>query len=285
MVVSDGVPVGRALAQIMPTRAGAGNVGLFECVSDSDAARALFDAVEAHLRGLGCRRVVGPMDGDTWHAYRTAGPSSQPPFPMDRDTPPWYGDLFASCGYEVCDRYFSTFIPREHLEWLRLESALARCARSGIVVEGLRERDWDAELARLHDLSVRAFASNRWASPLDLDSFKAFYEPLRGRIPPDSIRLARSCENGPLLAFLFSLPEPVSDKNRRLVIKTVAAAPDPRARGLGALLTEMAHRDAHRDGFSGVVHALMHESNPSTRIKAAHGRILRAYSLWAKELP
>lgn len=285
VVLSGGVPVGRALAQTMPTRSGTGNVGLFECIPDPDAAGALLIAVETYLRGLGCRRVVGPMDADTWHAYRTADPSSQPPFPLDRDTPPWYGDLFASCGYQVCDRYLSTFIPREHLEWPRLESGLARCARSGIVVEGIRTQDWDGELARLHDLSVRAFASNRWASPLDLDSFKALHEPFRGRIPSRSILMARCPDTDLLLAFLFSVPEPVGDTSRRLVVKTVATAPDPRARGLGALLTEMAHRDAHRAGFFGVVHALMHESNPSTRIKATHGQILRTYSLWAKEIP
>jgi hypothetical protein len=64
----------------------------------------------------------------------------------------------------------------------------------------------------------------------------------------------------------------------------VAISDHPMARGLGALLVELIHRRAFEEGCSGVVHALMHERNSSTRILSKHAEVVRRYHLWAKDL-
>ncbi|HOX53568.1 MAG TPA: hypothetical protein PKY05_18955, partial [Fibrobacteria bacterium] len=162
-----GLPVARAVAQPLAGHPGTGNIALFECLDDPAMALELLGACETHLAKLGCRTILGPLDGDTWHAYRTVDPGSDPPFLLDRSTPDWTGELFRRSGYRVCDRYLSTWIPREHLAWPRLEAHWQRLARRGVAIRPLDAADWDRELERLHALSLEAFADNSWASPLD----------------------------------------------------------------------------------------------------------------------
>lgn len=283
VAIEDGIPVARALAQPMPSCPGTGNIALFACVNDPSIAKALLAACENHLRDLGIHTVVGPMDADTWHAYRTADPSEEPPFLLDRRTPSWTGDLFRCAGYEVCDRYLSTWIPRESLSWSRLETHLKRLDNNGISFRALDQGDWDGELSRIHCLSLEAFADNAWASPLDLASFRSLHSGWRDRLPTDGIVLATRKDQ--LLAYVVSCPEPLADGTCRTIIKTVATLPHPSARGLGALLVEWLHRQAHGNGHRGVVHALMHAANPSTHILSGQGRTIRTYSLWRKDFP
>ncbi|MBK9578537.1 MAG: hypothetical protein IPO40_15780 [Fibrobacteres bacterium] len=282
VALHDGAPVARALAQPMAGQPGIGNIALFECIDDPSTAKALLEACEVHLRSLGIHAVVGPMDADTWHAYRTSDPSDHPPFLLDRHTPTWMGELFRQAGYEVCDRYLSSWIPREALRWSRLETHLERFRNRGVTFHELDKGDWEGELSRIHCLSLEAFANNSWASPLDYPAFRSLYRGWRDRLPTDGIVLA-SLEDR-LLAYVVSCPEPMEDGSCRTVIKTVATSRHPCARGLGALLVEWLHRKAHASNHTGVVHALMHAANPSTHILSGHGRTIRTYSLWRKEL-
>lgn len=283
VALKDGIPLARAVAQPLIGRPGVGNIALFESVDDFALSNALLAACEAHLAKIGCRIAVGPMDGDTWHAYRTADPGGEAPFLLDRSTPAWTGSLFRSAGYEVCDRYLSTWIPRDDLAWPRLETHLKRFGNRGVTFRPLRIDDWDRELAHLHRLSLEAFADNSWATGLDLEGFRALYDPWRGRLPTEGILLAFQADR--LLAYVVSCPQTLPDGLARTIIKTVAASRERSAQGLGALLVESVHRMAHQDGHSGVIHALMHERNPSTHILSRAGTVLRTYSLWKKDLP
>src|SRR5687768_290557 len=47
-----------------------GMLGFFEAENRQDGADALFREATAWLREQGAGRVIGPMDGDTWHRYR-----------------------------------------------------------------------------------------------------------------------------------------------------------------------------------------------------------------------
>lgn len=281
VALENGTPVARALAQPMLFRPSTGNIALFECIDDQNLAIALLERCQRHLLDRGIRTIVGPMDGDTWHAYRTADPSVHAPFLLDRRTPPWHGDLFRAAGYVVCDRYLSTRIPAEHLSWGRLERSLPRIQASGIDLRTLDTGDWDGELERIHELSLEAFADNSWSEPLDLESFRRLYHPWRDQLPTDGILIA--CRDGRTLAYAVSCPQTLQDGSRQTIIKTVASSRCAQARGLGALLVECLHRKAHLEGHRGVVHALMHSANPSNRILSSHGETIRTYSLWRKD--
>ena len=279
----EGSVRGRAIAQPLRGHDGIGIVGFFECVDDPSAARALLGACEDFLAQAGCRRVIGPMDGDTWHNYRTAEASEFAPFALDRITPAWYGELFRGAGYHASEEYISTWIERSELSWARLDRGLERLARAGGRIESFDPVDWERQLDRLHALSLEAFAGNAWASPLDREVFHRLYAGYRDRIAPDWIQWALAAD-GTALGYVFSIPDRRPDGARIRVIKTVAVADHPRARGLGALLVELTHRRAHEEGCSGVVHALMHERNSSTHILSKHAQVVRRYHLWAKEI-
>lgn len=273
----------RALAQPMPSRPATGNIALFECIDDKTIATALLARCQQHLHQSGIRTIVGPMDGDTWHAYRTSDPSDHIPFLLDRQTPPWYGGMFRAAGYRVCDQYLSSWIPADHLSWDRLERSLSRIDAAGIRLRALDIQDWDAELARIHELSLEAFADNYWAEPLDIESFRRLYDPWREQLPTEGIVIAS--RGGRTLAYAISCPQTLPDGSRQTIIKTVATSRSRYARGLGALLVEWLHRKSCHDGHRGVIHALMHSQNPSTRILSSCATTLCTYSLWRKDLP
>jgi L-amino acid N-acyltransferase YncA len=65
-----------------------------------------------------------------------------------------------------------------------------------------------------------------------------------------------------------------------MVLKTLAAAPEARAAGIGAHLADELHaRSAHR-GYRTMVHALMHDDNASLRLSRRYdSTLLRRYAL------
>lgn len=283
VVVVDRQPVGRILTQPFPTLPASGNLALFESVPDPEVGKALLEWGFRHLVEQGVRQVFGPLDGDTWHGYRTSRPGPGPTFALDRRTPTWHGDHFAQSGFQVCDRYHSRWIPRDALAWDRLDRNMARCQRNQVEVAPLDLEDWDSTIRQLHEVSLEAFADNRLASPLELPEFAHLYAPLRGRLPPGSLVGTRDRE-GRLLSFLFCLPD-LTARGPALVLKTVAIRREPLARGMGALLVELAHRRAHREGMAGVIHALIHEENTSDRILSSKSEVIRRYELWRRDAP
>ncbi len=86
------------------------------------------------------------------------------------------------------------------------------------------------------------------------------------------------------VGFVLSYPDRVPG---RLVLKTLATAPDRRGLGLGTVLTARIHQIASQLGFKQVIHALMHSQNPSQhvslRASAGGAALWRRYALYARE--
>ena len=68
------------------------------------------------------------------------------------------------------------------------------------------------------------------------------------------------------------------------IVKTLAVLPERRFAGLGSHLAAASRRTARAMGCRRLIHALMHESNSSRRIRAAYATPLRGYTLFAKPL-
>jgi hypothetical protein len=250
-------------------------VGRFVAES-ATAGRALLDAVAAELAAEGFTGLIGPMDGDTWHAYRLiTDTDGTPPFLMEPVSGPHDADAFAAAGFAPISRYVST-----------RTTLAAAIGPEPVSVEGVTVTAWDGSdptgfVRRLYALSAGAFRANAFFKPLDIDGFLALYAPVMPLVDPRFVLFAHD-EAGALAGFLFGVPNRLEGPAARTVIlKTYASL----RRGVGHVLADRFHRAARDAGFVDVIHALMHESNASLERSGRHGAtIFRRYALMGREL-
>ena len=259
-------------------------IGYFEA-TDVPTGAAVVRAAAERLRGLGAERVLGPMNGSTWARYRLAlppesGEAARPPFLSEPTNPEWYPACFDEAGFAPVSRYLSRLAPLDSLSDAAAR-AEPRVAGAGIRIVPLEAANFAAALDELYDLSVEAFASNPYYSPLPREAFRQMYEPMRPLVDYGLVLLARG-DDDRAVGFMFGFPDLLDPAGRptRFIIKTLAVANQARGLGLGTLLMHEGHRRAEAIGMIGAIHALMHEDNPSHRISRHGGDVYRRYALY-----
>lgn len=245
-------------------------LGGFACETPEAGARVIREAMSV-LKAEGFGAVLGPIDGNTWAKHRLVVESDgRPPFLMEPLNPPHYVDAFEQSGLKVVSRYLSAVRPAEAL-------TSETPPPTGLRLRTLDLSRAEAELTRIHALSLEAFASNTFYQPIELEDFLASYRPILPIIDPELVLLAEDGA-GALKGFLFAAPDfAEGPKPKAVILKTYAS----RAKGGGSMLANAFHERAHARGFTEVIHALMHESNLSaTHSGNTGGRIFRRYALW-----
>lgn len=263
-----------------------GAIGRFAS-QDATACRLLLDQSCRRLAEAGCGLAVGPMDRDTWHRYRVVAESrGRPPFVMEPDTPLDWQDHFRGAGFSEMASYRSCRITDPGAEDPRLEAFGRRLSERGIIVRAFDPARVEEDLALVHELSLAAFTHNLLYTPLSLPDFFALYRPVLPLVRPEYFLLA--FQDGRCLSFVFALPdllqarrgEPVS----ALVVKTAANRPGRAAMGLAVYLAYRLGRQAVADGYTEVIHALMHDANASAATSRRRGSLVRRYALFARHL-
>lgn len=249
-------------------------LGAFTCETPEAGARAIREAM-ALLKAEGFGTVLGPMDGNTWGKHRLVIESDgRPPFLLEPANPPHFVEAFEQSDLAIVSRYVSAIRSADVLD------------SKSVPPPGLRLRNFDlaraeAELTRIHALSLEAFASNHFYQPIALEPFLASYRPVLGAVDPELVLLLEN-EAGELKGFLFAIPNLAEGPaTKTVILKTYAS----RAKGGGSMLANAFHERAKAKGFAEVIHALMHESNLSaTHSDAKGGKVFRRYALWGGRL-
>jgi GNAT superfamily N-acetyltransferase len=263
-----------------------GFVGWYEAADDDAGAKLLREAAEELLMA-GAERVVGPLNGSTWGRYRVALPRDEEiddgePFLAEPVNPPRYAAHFERAGYIPHLEYESRIVrhPRPDPS---LATAATRLAERGVQIGGIDPARYDEDIRSIYDLSLVAFADNPYYTPIGFAEFLAMYASVRTLVDPALVRLARD-DDGRLLGYVFAYPDPLA-AGRRVILKTLAAHPDARGLGLGALLTDAVHGVAAARGQP-VIHALMQLSNLSKNIsRRSESAPFRSYRLYLAERP
>jgi hypothetical protein len=249
-------------------------LGQFACESPEQGAKAIREAM-AKLKAEGFGAVLGPMDGNTWGKHRLVTESDgRPPFLMEPSNPAHYVDAFEQSGLKIVSHYVSADRPADL-------PGSASAPAPGIVLRHFDPAKAEAELTRIHELSLEAFVSNHFYAPISLNDFLDSYRPVLKAIDPDLVFIAEN-EHGALKGFLFALPNLTEGpKPQSVILKTYAS----RAKGAGSMLANAFHAMAKKKGFSRVIHALMHETNLSAQHSDnTGGKVFRRYALWGGKL-
>ena len=255
-----------------------GFIGWYEAV-DGDVGIALLQNAREELERAGARTVIGPLNGSTWGRYRWALPATgdAAPFLGEPFNPPEYPAQWDAAGFRVIEEYESRIFDHPEPDVARLRAAEQIAAEHGIHVRPLDTERWEDELRDIFELSIASFAENPFYTPIDWQTFRAVNDKLRPLIDPELVRLARD-PHGRLLGLGFAYPDGASG---RVILKTLATAPEARGLRLATLLTEQVHAAARARGAAAVIHALMHVRNRSAQMSGdRRTELFRRYALY-----
>lgn len=251
-------------------------IGDFRCESP-EAGASLLQAICGELAQQGVAKVIGPMNGSTWHSYRLVSESDgSPAFLMEPDSRPQDLAAFEAAGFAPIARYFSARAD------LAVTMGPAPAPIPGIEIANWDGTDPEAHFAEVHALSSQAFAGNLFYQPVTIEAFLGLYMPFVPLLKPDLIFTARAAQGGGLLGYLFGIPDYGAGPSPDTVILKTYASLRP---GLGHHLSHAFHGRAQAMGFAKVIHALIHDDNRSADRSRRHGaEVFRRYLLMGRSL-
>lgn len=220
--------------------------------------------------------IIGPMDGDTWHSYRTVVESDgSPAFLMEPSSGPHDLNAIKAAGFAPIEYYVSMKVATE--------KAIAQEPDNP---EELEIEPWDGQspetfFGEVYDFSVEGFSRNAFYKPITREAFLGLYMPYVSFLKRELIFFART-QDGALAGFLFGVPDYAQGpETKTAILKSYASS----VRGAGHLLADAFHRTARAMGFDTCIHALMHIDNVSAARSAMHGaEVFRKYALFGMEL-
>ncbi len=252
---------------------------------DREAAIMLLNTATDTLAAQGVTHIIGPMDGDTWHAHRlVVWSDNSPAFPMEPSNPPEWVETWEAAGFRPVLTYHSAMARPDGLSDPRMAGLKQRLGSRGIRLRPINLERFEDDLRRIHALSQVSFSQNPLFQPLPLDTFLEIYRPFKQAFDPSASAIAEGPDG--VVGFIFCYPAPAEDTSQppSLIIKTLAIKPSRANAGLGVWLAEHAYQAAYQAGYSTVIHALMQDSNGSAQIRSSKARIFRRYALFGKTL-
>lgn len=238
-------------------------------IADRESGIRLLEIAVERLRSRGASSILAPMDGDTWHAYRSVVESDgSAPFPMEPVSGPHDVACLEAVGFAPVSRYVSTRL-------ILPDPSPPAAAVEGVSIVPWDGADAEALLSRLFAVASGSFADKTFFKPISREAFLGLYRPLLGVVDPRLVLFAFD-STGAMVGFLFGIPDVANDA---AILKTYAAT----VRGVGRMLASRFHETARDMGFGHAVHALMHVDNASLDRSGLHGaEVFRRYALFGR---
>lgn len=302
--------VARALARVAPmTVAGCdtkvGLLGFFEAVNHPAAVSSLFHEAMEWFEEQEASTVIGPVDGDTWHRYRVnLGPWEAPPFLLEPYNPPYYQQLWEDNGFSPLAGYYSKQVVDLPAVARALGPRLAVAQEQGYRFSILDISRFDSELDRLYRLSCVIFRDNLLYQKISREDFCNLYRGTRHLLDPELVIFA-TAPDGSDAGFLFAFPDRIRavtamqgrtglwatcrylllrNATDAVNLKSLGVLPQHRGGGLATALMCSAYQRAEDKGYQKANLCLISDTNPSGRIDAGLGQLLRRYRLYHRVL-
>ena len=250
-------------------------VGKCKFTSVESGARLLAEAAFL-AKSKGATALIGPMEGDTWHAYRLVSErGTQSPFLMEPSSADYDEAAFQAAGFNVISSYFSASAPLSELPGPEPKDT------DVFTIETWDGTNPDALFSQVYKLSCAAFAGNPFYKKITLEDFLTMYVPVVPLLKKDLILFARD-STGALVGFLFGIPNYAEGPTpKSVILKTYASS----QKGAGHWLSYQFYVNAKAMGFDTVIHALMHDDNLSAVRSGLNGAdVFRRYALMGRTL-
>ncbi|HSG47646.1 MAG TPA: GNAT family N-acetyltransferase [Longimicrobiales bacterium] len=256
-------------------------LGLYEAadgeVGDAATARIL-DEAEAWARARGRRRILAPVDGSTWMAYRFRIPSldagrlaSRRSYSWEPHHPERYPQRFFEAGYREALRFETLGLVFPQDDGYRLAEASVRtrpaaeAARDhGYRFEALRDHREAVPWPELHSVCSDGFRENPLFDALPLSLFRQLYHGALGFAAWDFTHWLRD-PAGELCAVVFAFRQ-----DEAVVVKSIAVSPLHRGRHLSTALIHRVLDAAASAGVHEIVSALVRSGNTSEFLSRRH---------------
>jgi GNAT superfamily N-acetyltransferase len=204
--------VGRIMASDDPNynrfhRTNIGCFGLFECVDNSEVAKALFTAAAKWLRARGRSEIMGPIDYSTNYVCGLLIEGFEhPPAVLTAHNPAYYADLLEQCGFvKEKDWYawwFSEFVkPTERLRKI----ALARAQKHGVTVRPISLKNLAADTQRIWTVYNQAWQDNWGFVPFTEAEAEYMAKEMRPLIVPGGTLIAEAGDVP--VGFVITVPD------------------------------------------------------------------------------
>ncbi|HVR40822.1 MAG TPA: GNAT family N-acetyltransferase, partial [Thermoanaerobaculia bacterium] len=254
-----------------------GMLGFFEAQNDPDAVRVLLGEGARWLREHGATRVIGPIDGDTWHRYRVnAGSFETPRFLLEPWNPEYYASLWESAGFTIAETYTSKRVDDIAPLTEQLAPMHKRSLDRGYRFRTLDPARLNDEFARVWEISCAIFRENAFYAGISLDEFLALYAGIDRLLVPELVIFAEA-PDGDTVGFLFAYPDTAPGV---VDYKTIGVLPQHRRGHVGWAMLHRAYSAALALGRNVANHCLMREGNASQSMDAGHATTFRTYLLY-----
>lgn len=285
--------------------------GYFESINDVAAAGEVLSAIEQWACKHGATHLYGPINFNTYGAYRIrTGGFDQGSFPGEPHNPEYYQTLLTQLGYETNDDLSYMSFPIDIPALLEASSreynALHRRISKQLKVQQLTGDIWLDKLPEFYSLIDQIFGENFAYTPLSYNQFEAAMgRSVAEKLCPLSSMIAWGKE-GEIAGFFLAFPDysPLMNQGaeerrvdhvtfagssellprpRTMLLKTVGTHPSYRRFGLGSYLGLEGCRLA-QDYYDRVIAALLKSDNPSTKFPRRHIQTNRTYALFKRTL-
>ena len=251
--------------------------------NSAEASKELLAAAAKVALAKGYKQLIAPLNGDTWHSYRTITfNSGEAKFFLEPDSP-LSSNVLEDSGFELLAQYSSSKIDLAASQ-KAISAVIAKrqeTINKSFTVRPFNSNNFESELKVIFDLSLLSFKNNFLYQKITFADFAELYKPLSGLIKDDLVWLAFS--GSQLVGLLFALPDQYNPQ--QIILKTVAVHPDYNGLGLASYLLACVHTEAVRLGFNYSVQALYKDENKSANLTSGHStKLIRSYGLFALNL-
>ena len=204
-------PAGLRVAGIFPHEGPDAYFGFWETIDDLALNREAFARLTAEARRLGYQRLLGPLNFNTFHAYRLrlGPPPSWQGFDREPRNPPYYPALLAQLGFEAALTFESRLIRADAVPeaYGRKADLLAAFQTIPYDLIPLNPDTWRVYETELHTLIDAVFGANPAYRRIPLAQFRRLYNArfAAGLCPHTSV-LFRDRLSEQLVAFSFCQP-------------------------------------------------------------------------------
>nr|WP_293836888.1 hypothetical protein [uncultured Arsenicibacter sp.] len=292
------------LTGIFPEASAEALFGFWETTGDADTNRQAFALLEADARQRGRQRLTGPVNFNTFHAYRLRlNEPSWGAFDREPANPVYYPALLRQFGFEENSRFESRRIRKEDipLAYRQKKTLLEALSLLPFRCIPLNPETWQHYDEAIYTLVGEIFSANPAYRPVSREQFHWLYDQtFAEKLCPYSSVLFQDRSTGKLVAMSFCLPDyqslaldhggkPVFTRDyaglchKTLLVKTVGVHPAYRRQGLMSFLGAygMAHFQAY---YEEVIFCLMRADNFSLRFSEQLPHESAYYALFGKTL-